>query len=371
MTAVPAGPAGDDYWHHRHVGDPDANPPVSHSTLLDLGADDHPMYQDENESAAIAAFEATEAVADHAAVVDAHHVAFVQSDHDALANPHHAAFTSTDHANLANPHHVAFVQSDHDALANPHHVAFVQDDHDALPNAHHSNALDHASTNDPTAGQKAALAGTNGAPGVGNEYVSTSDVRMTDARTPVNHAHIDGDLPASIARDAEVTTAVSNHSGAADPHTGYVQEAAVPGGELGGTYASPTVDPTHSGSSHAGVEAAAADALATHVAASDSHTGYQKESEKAQANGYASLGAGALVPIAQLASGTPDGTKFVRDDGTLVTPTAAIPEMVQLDRTPADDITITGGNSAMIFRHYTIADGKTLTLGDGADFVIL
>jgi len=44
-----------------------------------------------------------------------------------------------------------------------------------------------------------------------------------------------------------------------------------PGGELGGTWASPTVDATHSGSSHAGVqsaaEATAAAALAAHVAA--------------------------------------------------------------------------------------------------------
>src|SRR6185503_18260103 len=43
-----------------------------------------------------------------------------------------------------------------------------------------------------------------------------------------------------------------------------------PGGELGGTWATPTVDATHSGSSHASVQAAAeataASALATHSA---------------------------------------------------------------------------------------------------------
>lgn len=44
-----------------------------------------------------------------------------------------------------------------------------------------------------------------------------------------------------------------------------------PGGELGGTWASPTVDATHSGSSHAGV-------VSTHEAAADPHTGYVLES---------------------------------------------------------------------------------------------
>jgi hypothetical protein len=45
-------------------------------------------------------------------------------------------------------------------------------------------------------------------------------------------------------------------------------------------------------------------AIAAHVAAADPHTGYQLESEKGQANGYASLGSGGLIPTAQLASGT-------------------------------------------------------------------
>lgn len=30
---------------------------------------------------------------------------------------------------------------------------------------------------------------------------------------------------------------------------------------------------------------------------------------------------GDKIPLANLATGTPDGTKFIRDDGTLVTPT--------------------------------------------------
>ena len=55
-----------------------------------------------------------------------------------------------------------------------------------------------------------------------------------------------------------------------------------PGGELGGTWASPTVDTTHSGSTHAATQAAAeataAGALSTHAAAADPHAGYVLES---------------------------------------------------------------------------------------------
>lgn len=49
-------------------------------------------------------------------------------------------------------------------------------------------------------------------------------------------------------------------------------------------------------------DTAALAALATHVAAADPHTGYQKESEKAQTNGYASLDGSGKVPTAQLPS---------------------------------------------------------------------
>jgi hypothetical protein len=50
-----------------------------------------------------------------------------------------------------------------------------------------------------------------------------------------------------------------------------VAVGATPGGELGGTWASPTVDATHSGTSHAGV-------VTTHEAAGDPHPGYVLES---------------------------------------------------------------------------------------------
>ncbi len=40
----------------------------------------------------------------------------------------------------------------------------------------------------PSAGEKAALAGTSGTPGTGNKFVTNSDSRLSDARTPLAHA---------------------------------------------------------------------------------------------------------------------------------------------------------------------------------------
>jgi hypothetical protein len=54
----------------------------------------------------------------------------------------------------------------------------------------------------------------------------------------------------------------------------------------------------------------------TGLTAGDDHTQYQKESEKSQASGYASLGSGALVPTAELGTGSANDTVFLRGDQT-------------------------------------------------------
>lgn len=64
-------------------------------------------------------------------------------------------------------------------------------------------------------------------------------------------------------------------------------------------------------------DAAIASAIATHEAASDPHTSYQRESEKGAANGYAGLDAGTKVPVAQLPTGSSASTVCIGNDARL------------------------------------------------------
>lgn len=84
------------------------------------------------------------------------------------------------------------------------------DTHAGLPTAHHSNA------NDPAAGEKDALAGTSGTPGSGNKYVTDGDSRNTDARTPLAHAHVAGDITgtAVLTNDSRLSDARQLAAGA-------------------------------------------------------------------------------------------------------------------------------------------------------------
>lgn len=87
--------------------------------------------------------------------------------------------------------------------------------HAALPDVHHSN------DNDPSSGEKNALAGTNGTPGVANPYVTDSDPRNTNSRTPVAHAtsHTDGTDDIQSATNAVKGLATTAHIITQERHT--------------------------------------------------------------------------------------------------------------------------------------------------------
>jgi hypothetical protein len=110
-----------------------------------------------------------------------------------------------------------------------------------------------------------------------------------DGKAPTVHSHALGDLPPTLATDAEVAAAVAAHAAAPDPHPVYLSAA----------------------EGNAAYEAAGA--VAAHTAAVDPHTGYQKESERGAASGYASLDGSAKVPIAQVPTGTSGTTVALGD----------------------------------------------------------
>jgi len=172
--------------------------------------------------------------------------------------------------------------------------------------------------------------------------ISAADVGADPAGTAASAVSTHegaGDPHPTYETSAEAAAKVTTHAGASDPHGdrafatsavgthesdttsvhGFTDTANIAriAGELSGTGASPTVTSSHSGSTHAAVQAAAeataASAASTHAAASDPHTGYQKESEKSAANGYASLSASTKVPLAELPTGTSSSTVALGD----------------------------------------------------------
>ena len=133
----------------------------------------------------------------------------------------------------------------------------------------------------------------------------------TDAELATHAALATHHAALTIGADAEYTLAAQVLSGAdaAAAQKGHIQLA----GELAGTAAAPTVVASHSGSTHAAVQAAAeataAAADATHAAAADPHTGYVRE---ADAN-YIDLTDGGATALHSHAGGS---GHTIRENGT-------------------------------------------------------
>jgi hypothetical protein len=129
---------------------------------------------------------------------------------------------------------------------------------------------------------------------------------------PTARLLVDADIPAAIARDTEVATAVSDHAAAGDPHTGYQKESER---EAASGYAglnassrviknpaSASAIPVAYGIPTASAAGKLADGWHPQIASGDLHTEYQRESEKGAAGGYATLNVAVKVPDAQITS---------------------------------------------------------------------
>lgn len=67
-------------------------------------------------------------------------------------------------------------------------------------------------------------------------------------------------------------------------------------------------------------------------------------------------------------TGTPAGTKYLRDDWSWQSVTASTPDVVLSKLSQAADYAITAGYSAIVSNRYTIASGIRLTIGSLARF---
>lgn len=135
-------------------------------------------------------------------------------------------------------------------------------------------------------------------------------------RELVNDHKADADPHTGYATDTDI----SGHVAAADPHTVYERETQK---GIAGGYAS--LDNPGATVPDAQIPAAIArdsevtTQVSTHAQASDPHTGYQRESEKSQIGGYPTLvdiGGAPVTPASQLGTGTPDASKVLRGDNS-------------------------------------------------------
>lgn len=116
------------------------------------------------------------------------------------------------------------IQEHISSTSNPHGVTAAQAGADPAGTAatavgsHESendHALLHSNANDPTADEKAALAGT-GTPSETNKFVTNDDARLADARTPTSHQHDPGDVNADSTHRFVTDTQMATWNGKQD-----------------------------------------------------------------------------------------------------------------------------------------------------------
>lgn len=203
------------------------------------------------------------------------------TDHDELtdvrANQHTHAHTPLDGSGQVAHSNLSGVTGDqHHAESHSHtsHTGIGVDDH-------HNKAHVHDGDASGTVAHSSLSGLTSGDPHT--QYRLESE----------DHSHASSGAQGGQVSHADLTALTTG-----DPHTQYRLESA---------------DHTHTASGLQGGTVQHSDLTGL---TADDHTQYQKEAEKSQANGYASLGSGALVPTAELGSGTASSATFLRGDQT-------------------------------------------------------
>jgi hypothetical protein len=82
------------------------------------------------------------------------------------------------------------------------------------------------------------------------------------------------------------------------------------------------------------------------------------------------IGGATLLGSGELITGTPSGSKYLRDDLSWQTVTATAPDIALTQLTPTLDQTITANYGAYVPEYYEIASGTFLECGDGGIFEI-
>lgn len=157
---------------------------------------------------------------------------------------------------------------------------------------------------------------------VAGTAVVTADARLSDARIPTAHGHAENILHS-------LATAVNDFLVASGVGAFVKKTLAEVKTILGlGTAA-------YTAATDYETPAGASGKVSDHAAAADPHAGYQKESEKAQVNGYASLGADGKVPSAQLPASGSDPWVYVILASDFLTSSATAVPVTGLQFTPA------------------------------------